>query len=304
MVQVIARTGFKGSFEEFLTYLRTDPRFHYDDPQQLLLAYMAMAKRIDPLLPQYFGRLPRIPYGVRPIPAQAAPDTTTAYYQGGGMDGRRAGYYYVNLYKPEQRPKYEIPVLTIHEAVPGHHLQTSLAKELGDLPKFRRDFEATAFVEGWGLYSESLGRGNGPLRGPVRQIRPTHVRDVARGPPRGRYRLARKAMAAAKGHRFFQGECRQVRTRYRHEIDRYIATPGQALAYKIGELRIKELRPRPPRRSGHSSTCAPSMTSCSAAAPSHSTCCRQTCAAGSRRRRQRAAPPPSRIAGRPPADTQ
>ncbi len=131
MMQVIAKTGFKGSFDEFLAYLRTDPKFRYTDPKELLQAYEAMAKRVDPQLPQYFGKLPRTPYGVRQIAEQVAPDTTTAYYQGPAMDGKRAGYYYVNLYKPEERPKYEIPVLTIHEAVPGHHLQISLAQELG-----------------------------------------------------------------------------------------------------------------------------------------------------------------------------
>ena len=157
MQKVIDRVGFKGSFEEFLHFLRTDPQFRYTDPQQLLQAYQVMAKRIDPLLPAYFGRLPRMPYGVRPIPAESAPDTTTAYYQGPALDGRRAGYYYVNLYKPEERPTYEIPVLSIHEAVPGHHLQIALAQELGEQPKFRRDLEVTAFIEGWALYSESLG---------------------------------------------------------------------------------------------------------------------------------------------------
>ena len=242
MLQVIARTGFKGSFEEFLTYLRTDPRFHYDDPQQLLIAYMAMAKRIDPLLPQYFGRLPRIPYGVRPIPAQAAPDTTTAYYQGGGMDGRRAGYYYVNLYKPEERPKYEIPVLTIHEAVPGHHLQTSLAKELGDLPKFRRDFEATAFVEGWGLYSESLGEEMGLYEDPYDkfgQLTYEMWRAVRLVVDTG---LHAKQWPRQKAIDFFKANAAKTELDIVNEIDRYIATPGQALAYKIGELRIKELR--------------------------------------------------------------
>ena len=158
MQQVIQQVGFKGTFPEFLQYLRTDPKFHYTDPQQLLTAYMAMAKRIDPLLPQYFGRLPRLTYGVRPIPDESAPDTTAAYYQAGALDGRRAGYYYVNLYRPEDRPIYEIPVLSMHESVPGHHLQIALSQELGSVPMFRRDFEATAFVEGWALYSESLGQ--------------------------------------------------------------------------------------------------------------------------------------------------
>ena len=242
MLKIIEQVGFKGSFQDFLQYLRTDPKFRYTDPQRLLTAYMAMAKRVDPLLPQYFGKLPRMPYGVRPIPEQIAPDTTTAYYQGPGQDGLRAGYFYVNLYKPEERPKYEIPVLTMHEAVPGHHLQIALAQELGELPKFRRDFEATAFVEGWGLYSESLGQEMGLYSDPYDKFGQLTYE---------MWRAVRLVVDTGIHHRhwtrdqaiqFFKANAAKTELDIVNEVDRYIAWPGQALAYKIGELRIKELR--------------------------------------------------------------
>jgi uncharacterized protein (DUF885 family) len=242
MLQVIAKTGFAGDFDAFLGYLRSDPKFHYTDPQQLLVAYEAMAKRVDPLLPQYFGKLPRMPYGVRPIAAQIAPDTTTAYYQGPALDGSRAGYYYVNLYKPEQRPKYEIPVLTIHEAVPGHHLQIALAQELGELPKFRRDFEATAFVEGWGLYAESLGQEMGFYDDPYDkfgQLTYEMWRAVRLVVDTG---LHHKRWSRQQAIDYFKANAAKSELDIVNEIDRYIGNPGQALAYKIGELRIKELR--------------------------------------------------------------
>jgi uncharacterized protein (DUF885 family) len=244
MHKVIERVGFKGSFEEFLAFLRTDPRFRYTDPDQLLQAYLAMSKRIDPLLPQYFGRLPRMPYGVRPIPAESAPDTTTAYYQPPSMDGRRAGYYYVNLYKPEERPTYEIPVLSIHEAVPGHHLQIALAQELGEQPKFRRNFEATAFTEGWALYSESLGEEMGFYDDPYDkfgQLTYEMWRAVRLVVDTG---LHHKRWTRQQAIDFFKANAAKTELDIINEIDRYISWPGQALAYKIGELRIKELRAR------------------------------------------------------------
>jgi prolyl oligopeptidase len=242
MMKVIARTDFKGTFDEFLTYLRTDPKFRYTDPKELLQAYEAMAKRVDPLLPQYFGKLPRMPYGVRQIAEQVAPDTTTAYYQGPAMDGKRAGYYYVNLYKPEERPKYEIPVLTIHEAVPGHHLQISLAQELGELPKFRRDFEATAFVEGWALYSESLGEEMGFYEDPYDkfgQLTYEMWRAVRLVVDTG---LHHKHWTRQQAIDYFKANAAKTELDIINEIDRYIGNPGQALAYKIGELKIKQLR--------------------------------------------------------------
>ncbi len=244
MQKVIQQVGFKGTFPEFLQYLRTDPKFRYTDPQRLLTAYMVMAKRIDPLLPQYFGKLPRLTYGVRPIPDESAPDTTAAYYQGGALDGRRAGYYYVNLYKPEERPIYEIPVLTIHESVPGHHLQIALAQELGSVPMFRRDFEATAFVEGWALYSESLGQEMGFYADPYDkfgQLTYEMWRAVRLVVDTG---IHHKHWTREQAIQFFKDNAAKTELDIVNEVDRYIAWPGQALAYKIGELKIKELRAR------------------------------------------------------------
>jgi uncharacterized protein (DUF885 family) len=242
MQKIIEQVGFKGSFEEFLVYLRTDPRFRHTDPQKLFDAYLAMSKRVDPLLTSYFGKLPRMPYGVRPIPAESAPDTTTAYYQPPSVDGRRAGYYYVNLYKPEERPTYEIPVLTIHEAVPGHHLQIALAQELGELPKFRRDFEATAFVEGWALYSESLGEEMGLYADPYDkfgQLTYEMWRAVRLVVDTG---IHHKRWSRQQAIDYFKANAPKSELDIVNEIDRYIAWPGQALAYKVGELRIKQLR--------------------------------------------------------------
>jgi len=244
MQRVIDKVGFKGDLPAFIQYLRTDPRFRYTDPKQLLQHYLAMSKKIDPLLTQYFGRLPRMPYGVRPIPGNTAADNTTAYYQPPSIDGRRAGYYYVNLYKPEERPIYEIPVLSIHEAVPGHHLQIALAQELGELPMFRRDYELTAFTEGWGLYSESLGEEMGLYADPYDkfgQLTYEMWRAVRLVVDTG---MHHKGWTRQQAIDFFKANAAKTELDITNEIDRYIAWPGQALAYKIGELKIKELRAR------------------------------------------------------------
>ncbi len=250
MLELIEQTGFEGGFDDFLTFLRTDPRFRYRDAEELFRAYVVMAKRIDPLLTGFFGKLPRTPYGVRAIPAETAPDTTTAYYQPPAVDGSRAGFYYVNLYRPEERPTYEIPVLTVHEAVPGHHLQIALAMEQTDLPKFRRDLEATAYVEGWALYSESLGEEMGLYDDPYDRFgQLTYemwraVRLVVDTGLHARQWTREQAIA------FFRSHAPKSELDIVNEIDRYIAMPGQALAYKIGELKLRELRARAAARLG------------------------------------------------------
>ena len=250
MEQIRAETGFQGDLPAFFTYLRNDPKFHYNDGAQLLMAYRALAKRIDPELTRVFGVLPREPYGVVPIPGSLAPDTTTAYYNDGSADGRRPGRFYVNLYKPETRLIWEMLPLTLHESVPGHHLQLALAREMPGQPMFRRLAGFTAFVEGWGLYAEQLGYDMGLYADPYDRM------------GQKTYEMWRAVRLVVDTGMHAQGWSRQQAIDYfkanapksnldiTNEIDRYIATPGQALAYKIGQMKISELRARARARLG------------------------------------------------------
>jgi len=244
MQLIIDELEFDGEFGDFLNFLRTDPQFYYDDPQELFDAYLAICKRIDPELVKLFGKLPRMPYGLRAIPDNIAPDTTTAYYSQPSADGTRAGYYYVNLYKPEVRPKYEMEVLSVHEAMPGHHLQIALQMELPDMPDFRRYSGFTAFVEGWGLYSESLGYDLGLYKDPYSKFGALTYemwRAVRLVVDTG---MHYKGWTRQQAIDFFKDNAAKTELDIVNEIDRYIAWPGQALAYKIGQLKILELRNR------------------------------------------------------------
>lgn len=244
METVIRETGFEGSFRDFCEFLRTDPQFYFDDEERLLTAYRDIAKRIDPQLPKLFGKLPRLPYGVRPVPGYAEQSQTTAYYQPGSPAAGRAGYFFANTYALDTRPTWEMEALTAHEAVPGHHLQIALAQELEDVPEFRRWSGPTAFVEGWGLYAESLGEEIGLYENPYSkfgQLTYEMWRAVRLVVDTGMHAFGWSRQEAID---FFAENTGKQLHDITVEIDRYIVWPGQALAYKIGELKFKALRER------------------------------------------------------------
>ncbi|HUR82917.1 MAG TPA: DUF885 domain-containing protein [Thermoanaerobaculia bacterium] len=250
MEKVKTLTGFKGTLPEFFTFLRSDPRFYYDTRDALLLGYRDIAKRIDPELPRLFGRLPRLPYGVTPIPAYSEKTQTTAYYNAGAPEAHRPGYYYVNLYDLKSRPKWEMEALSLHESVPGHHLQIALAQELPDVPKFRRYGGYTAFVEGWALYGESLGPELGMYTDPYSrfgQLTYEMWRAVRLVVDTG---MHAKGWTRQQAIDFFVANSSKPLHDIEVEIDRYLAWPAQALGYKLGELKIKELRARAERELG------------------------------------------------------
>ena len=241
MEAVIKEVKWDGSFKAFLDDLRTNPKFYYDTSEDLFEAYLATSKRIDPELVKLFKVLPSMPYGLKPIPMESAPDTTTAYYQRPAADGSRAGYYFVNLYRPEVRPKYEIEVLSVHEAMPGHHLQIALAMEL-DLPNFRKYGGITAYVEGWGLYSERLGYDLGLYQDPYSkfgQLTYDMWRAIRLVVDTGMHYFDWSRQDAIN---YFLNNSAKTKQDVLNEVDRYINWPGQALAYKIGQLKILELK--------------------------------------------------------------
>jgi uncharacterized protein (DUF885 family) len=242
MDSLIRSTGFSGDFAAFTNMLRTDPKFFYTDSAALVRAYRDITKRIDPELPKLFGRLPRLTYGVATIPSYSAPSQTTAYYQGGSPEAHRAGQFFVNTYKLDTRPMWEMEVLTAHEAVPGHHLQIAISQELEGIPEFRRYGGYTAFVEGWALYSESLGPELGLYTDPYSkfgQLTYEMWRAIRLVIDTGIHSFGWSRQQAID---YFKANSAKTENDITVEVDRYIVWPGQALAYKSGELEIKALR--------------------------------------------------------------
>ena len=242
MEAVIAETGFEGSFADFLVFLRTDPQFYAESELELMMAASYFAKQADDAMPRFFHKLPRLSYGVRPVPAAIAPNYTTARYWPGDAEQGIAGGYMVNTYRLDQRPLYELPALTVHEAVPGHHHQIAIAQELENVPDFRTQGYITAFGEGWALYTEFLGQDMGIYETPYQHF------------GRLTYEMWRACRLVADTGIHWYGWSREEAEacflensalsplNITNEVSRYISWPGQALAYKTGELLIRELR--------------------------------------------------------------
>ncbi|MCW8127871.1 DUF885 domain-containing protein [Microbulbifer halophilus] len=250
MDELIKESGFDGNFEEFTEFLRTDPQFYAETPKDLLKEASYIAKRIDYRLPEFFGKLPRLPYGVVPVPDEIAPNYTTASYNPAPIGGIRGGAYWVNTHQLDQRPLYELVALTLHESVPGHHLQNALSQELENVPQFRRNLYLSAFGEGWGLYAERLGK--------EMDVYETPYQDFGRLS----YEMWRAARLVIDTGIHSQDWTRQQaldfladntslsKANVRAEVDRYISWPGQALSYKMGEIKIRELREKAEKELG------------------------------------------------------
>ena len=241
MQQVIAEVEFEGDFAAFIEHLRTDSSFYHDDPEELLRGYRDICKRADAMLPLLFVRLPRAPYVVRKIPDFEAPRSTTAYYRPAPPDGSQPGWFYANTHDLKSRPRYEMEALALHEAVPGHHLQLALQNELKNLPRWRTTTHFTAYTEGWGLYSESLGEAMGFYQDPYSrfgQLSYQMWRALRLVVDTGIHHLGWSRQQAIDV--MLENSALSIKN-IESEIDRYISWPGQALAYKIGELVIQEL---------------------------------------------------------------
>ncbi|HTD94346.1 MAG TPA: DUF885 domain-containing protein [Chitinophagaceae bacterium] len=250
MLEVLKEANFKGSLKDFIAFLRKAPQFYAPTADQLLKEASFIAKKADGMLPRFFGKLPRQPYGVEAVPAHLAPTYTAGRYAGASIKSKNAGHYWVNTYDLKSRPLYALESLTLHEAVPGHHLQISLTQELENLPEFRKDLYVNAFGEGWGLYCEYLGTEMGFYKDPYSHFgRLTYemwracrlVIDVA---------LHTKGWTRQQAVDYLSTNTALSLHEVNTEINRYISWPGQALAYKMGELKIKELRKRAEDRLG------------------------------------------------------
>ncbi len=243
MSKLIVKTGFEGDFAAFLAYLRSDPRFYAKTPQELLEHAAWITKQVDGILPAFFGRLPRMPYGVRAVPAEIAPNYTTGRYWP-AIPGVRGGLFMVNTYALDKRPLYVLPALALHEAAPGHHLQISLAREQQDVPAFRRNLYVVAFGEGWGLYAERLGEEMGLYRTPYEHFGRLTYEMWRAGRLVVDTGIHAMGWTRARAVRFFRENTALSEHNIETEVDRYISWPGQALGYKLGELEILELRHR------------------------------------------------------------
>ncbi len=250
MEKIKEQTGFKGTLQEFFEFLRTDKQFFYETPAQLLAGYRDICKRADPELIKLFKKLPRQPYGIKPVPSYSERSVPTAYYQPGSLDAGRPGYFFANTYALNTRPKWEMEALSLHEAVPGHHFQLAIADELEGFPEFRKNDHYTAYVEGWGLYAESLGEELGFYQDPyskMGQLTYEMWRSIRLVVDTGMHALGWTRQQAID---FFKENAGKSEHDIVVEVDRYIVWPGQALAYKIGELKIKEIRARAEKELG------------------------------------------------------
>jgi uncharacterized protein (DUF885 family) len=242
MDKVITGTGFKGDFHAFMKFLLTDPKFYYTDAESLLAHYRDFAKQVDPKLVEFFGILPRLPYGIKAVPAYAEKSQAGGYYEAGSLKAGRPGYFFLNTYDLPSRPKWGIETLTLHEAVPGHHFQLAIAQEMEDLPEFRRHGHYTAFGEGWALYAEWLGYEMGFFKDPYQQF--GHLSDEMLRAVRLVVDTGLHSMdwTREQAINYFQENSGTPPHDIVVEVDRYIVWPSQALGYKIGQLKIRELR--------------------------------------------------------------